>query len=78
MPMAKRYTSESLLSYLYRETIPQDTRAIQRELAVDAILREQFQELDLARREIPKVTFAPSNQSVLRILDYSKQRLIRV
>lgn len=76
--MAKRYTSESLLSYLYRETIPQDTRAIQRELAVDAILREQFQELDLARREIPKVTFAPSNQSVLRILDYSKQRLIRV
>lgn len=76
--MAKRYTSESLLSYLYRETIPQDTRAIQRELAVDAILREQFLELDMARREIPKVTFAPSNQSVLRILDYSKQRLIRV
>ena len=76
--MAKQYTSESLLSYLYRETIPQDTRAIQRELAVDAILREQFQELDMARREIPKVTFAPSNQSVLRILDYSKQRLIRV
>jgi hypothetical protein len=78
MPMAKQYTSESLLSYLYRETIPQDTRAIQRELALDAILREQFLELDMARREIPKVTFAPSNQSVLRILDYSKQRLIRV
>lgn len=78
MPMAKQYTSESLLSFLYRETIPQDTRAIQRELAVDAILREQFLELDMARREIPKVTFAPSNQSVLRILDYSKQRLIRV
>jgi hypothetical protein len=76
--MAKRYTSESLLSFLYRETIPQDTRAIQRELAVDAILREQFHELDMARREIPKVTFAPSNQSVLRILEYSKRGLIRV
>lgn len=76
--MAKRYTSESLLSFLYRETIPQDTRVIQRELAVDAILREQFHELDMARREIPKVTFAPSNQSVLRILEYSKRGLIRV
>lgn len=72
MPMAQNSTPLSLLAYLYRESSPEEARAIQRELAVDVLLREQYIELEQAVRALPKVTFAPSELSMGNILQYSR------
>ena len=72
LPMAESSTPLQLIAFMYRETAPEETRLVQRQLAVDSVLRSAFSDLDTARRELPKVTFAPSDDSVKRILSYSQ------
>ncbi len=72
-PMANSFTPLNLISFMYRETIPEETIALRRELAVNAMLSEQFIELNNTRRMLPKATFAPSDNAVNRILAYSAQ-----
>jgi hypothetical protein len=72
MPMAQNATPLSLLTYLYREASPEETRAIQQELAIDALLREHYVELEQAVRLLPKVTFAPADPTLDHILEYSR------
>jgi hypothetical protein len=70
-PMAYDFTPLNLISFMYRETLPEETVALRRELAVNALLNEQFIELNNTRRSLPKATFAPSDAAVNRILAYS-------
>lgn len=70
-PMANNFTPLNLISFMYRETLPEETVTLRHELAVDALLKEQFIDLDNARRMLPKVTFAPTDSTVNRILAYS-------
>lgn len=70
-PMAQASTPLDLVAFMYRELPAERCLALRRELAVDALLREQFEELDAARRMLPKATFAPSDASLSRILAYS-------
>jgi hypothetical protein len=72
-PMPQASTPLDLIAYLYREMPVEQSFSLRRELAVDALLREQFEELDAARRMLPKATFAPADATLTRILAYSRQ-----
>lgn len=71
MPMTTKSTPLSLLAFLYRELTPEDTRAVQQELAINAMLTEELDGLMMAKRALPRVTFSPSDQSMSNILAYS-------
>ena len=71
MPMTNTSTPCSLIAFLYRETKPEETRAIQQDLAIDTLLREELEGLRQAKRALPQVTFSPSDRSLENILAYS-------
>lgn len=78
MPMAKTYTSLDLIAFLYRDMPSIEAQDLRRSLAIDAILNAEFQQLDRARKALPKATFAPSDHSIANILQYSHAAAARV
>lgn len=75
--MGQTTTPMDLISFLYREMPVEQARALRRELALDALLRAQLEELDAARQLLPKATFAPEEATLSRILDYSRNKAIQ-
>ena len=71
MPMTNTSTPCSLIAFLYRETNPEETRAIQQDLAIDTLLREDLEALRFAKRALPGVTFSPADRTLENILAYS-------
>lgn len=71
MPMTKASTPDSLMAFLYREMSPEETRAMQQELAINVLLREELEALTDAKRALPRVTFNPADRTMNRILAYS-------
>lgn len=71
MPMTTMSTPLSLIAYLYRELSPEDTRAVQQELAIDLLLAEELEGLLTAKRALPQVTFSPADKTVSNIMAYS-------
>ena len=76
--MTNTFTPVDLIAFMYRELPAEVAQRLQRDLAIDAILREQFVELDVARRTLPRATFAPADESLKRILAYSSRSLMKV
>ena len=71
MPMTTMSTPLSLIAYLYRELSPEDTRAVQQELAIDLLLAEELEGLLTAKRALLQVTFSPADKTVSNIMAYS-------
>ncbi len=71
--MKQKFTPNHLIKYLYKETSAVETLAISEALRKDDELFEQYQELVLSFRQLPKVKFNPSPASIQNILDYSQQ-----
>ncbi len=71
MPMTTMSTPLSLVAYLYRELAPADTRALQQELAINALLSEEFDSMVAAKKALPQVTFSPTDKTLANILAYS-------
>lgn len=71
--MKKNFTTNQLIRFLYRETTASDTLAIREELQSDLTLREEFDALNSAYRQLPKVTFSPTGRSIQNILRYSEK-----
>lgn len=68
------FTMEDLIQFLYKETSPETTAAIQTALVSDWSLREQYDLLIAAQAELNTVKLlSPRNQSIENILNYAEK-----
>lgn len=65
------FTSDDLLQYLYHETTPAQTRAIEAALENDLALREEFSLLKASLPPQRKFLVKPSSSVVNRVLAYA-------
>jgi hypothetical protein len=65
------FSPEDLLQYLYKETTPETTNAIEAALEHDWTLREKLSVLRAAHDRLQTLVEAPRTESVLNILHYA-------
>lgn len=69
------FTPEDLLLYLYKETSPEQTIAIEQEVKNDWTLREKLTVLKTAMERLDKIKEAPRTEVVLNVLNYAREKL---
>jgi hypothetical protein len=68
------FTPEDLVMYMYQETSPQQTAAIELALQSDWALREKLQLLRESVKDLDHQPLSsPRTEVVLRVLNYAKQ-----
>ncbi len=67
------FTQEDLLLYLYNETSQKQTVEIKAALETDWSLREKFEELKLAQKNLETLQMSPSQQTIDNILNYAEK-----
>ena len=67
------FTPEDLLLYLYKESAPAQTIAIEKALEQDWTLREKLAVLKTSMERLDKITEAPRTEVVLNILNYARE-----
>lgn len=65
------FSPEDLIQYLYKETSPEITAAIDQALQKDWTLREKLSVLKISMERLDSITVAPRTESVLNILKYA-------
>ena len=73
--MTQKFTPEDLLQYLYKETTPEETAAIEQALAEDWTLREKFEVIKKAAHRLSQFRFSPRTETVLNVLKYANKDL---
>jgi hypothetical protein len=68
------FTPEDILLYLYKETSPEMTRAIEEALKKDWALREKMNVLQTSMQRLETITESPRTEVVLNILNYARQK----
>ncbi len=71
--MEQNSTPNQLVKFLYRETSSSETLNIAQALSDDPLLFEEFEGLQQAHQQLPKVKFKPAAKTIQSILAYSKQ-----
>jgi hypothetical protein len=66
-----KYSPEDLVSYLYKETSPEMTAAIEEALQKDWTLREKLAVLKASIDRLNNITVAPRTEAVLNVLKYA-------
>ena len=74
--MEQTFTNNDLIRFIYKETSLFETLEIEHALTEDATLLEEYQSLMSGYMELPKATFAPSNQALQNILKYSTTNVV--
>ena len=67
------FTPEDLLLYLYKESSPELTVAVETALKEDWTLREKLQVIQSSIDELDKVVVSPRIEVVLRVMDYARK-----
>lgn len=67
------YTPEDLLQYLYKETPPLLTAAIENALMEDWTLREKLHVLQSSINRLDSAIESPRDEVVSKILDYARE-----
>jgi len=67
------YSPEDLLLYLYKETTPEATAAIEEALAKDWTLREKLAVLKTSMQRLNSITLSPRTEVILNVLGYARQ-----
>jgi hypothetical protein len=70
------FTPEDLLLYLYKESSPDLTVAIESALKENWMLREKLQVLQTSAAELDRVTVAPRMEVILRVMNYARETSI--
>ncbi len=73
LPM-QSFTPEDILLYLYKETSPEMTVAIEAALKSDWTLREKMEVLSSSMKRLESITESPRTEIVLNILNYARQK----
>ncbi|HXO77271.1 MAG TPA: hypothetical protein VN824_18590, partial [Puia sp.] len=71
------FTPEDLLRYLYKESSPELSAAIEAALKEDWMLREKLEVLRSSSDELDKVTIAPRMEVVLRVMNYARRTAVQ-
>jgi len=66
------FTPEDLLLYLYKESSPELTAAVETALKEDWTLREKLQVIQSSVDELDKVVISPRMEVILRVMDYAR------
>lgn len=69
--MTLTFTPKLLVKFIYRETSTSETLAIMDSLQEDYALREEYNILYKAYKELPNVQFNPAKGCLRKILNYS-------
>ena len=67
------FTPEDLLLYLYKESSPELTVAIEAALKEDWILREKLEVLRSSADGLNTVTVAPRMEVIMRVMNYARE-----
>ena len=67
------YSPEELIQYLYKETTPETTAAIEQALQQDWTLREKLAVLKTSMERLNSITQSPRTETVLAILKYASK-----
>jgi hypothetical protein len=70
------FTPEDLLLYLYKESSPDLTAAIEAALKEDWTLQERLQSLQLPENQLEKVVVAPRMEVILKVLNYARETAV--
>jgi hypothetical protein len=70
------FTPEDLLRYLYKESSPELTVAIEYALKEDWMLREKLQVLRSSADGLDKIVVAPRAEVVLRVMNYARKTAV--
>ncbi len=68
------FTPDDLLLYLYKETTPRQTAAIEKALAKDWTLREKHAVLKNSIQRLDKIKQSPRTEVVLNVLNYAREK----
>ena len=67
------YSPEELIQYLYKETTPETTAAIEQALQQDWTLREKLAVLKTSMERLNSIAQSPRTETILAILKYASQ-----
>ena len=70
--MTVLFTPEDLVRYLYNETSPEITAAIDAALLEDWTLREKFEVLKASLENLDKALESPRTEVILNVLNYAR------
>ena len=68
------YTPEDLIRYLYKETSPEETSAIELALKQDWTLREKLSVLKTSMERLDSIKVSPRSEVILNILRYAASK----
>jgi hypothetical protein len=71
------FTPEDLLRYLYKESSPELTVAIEAALKEDWMLREKLQVLGSSADGLDRIIVAPRMEVVMRVLSYARKTAVQ-
>lgn len=71
----ENFTPEDLLLYLYKETSPQQSAAIESALQKDWALREKLAVLKTSMQRLEKITQSPRTEVVLNVLNHARENV---
>jgi len=71
------FTPEDLLRYLYKESSPELTLAIETALKEDWMLREKLQVLGASADSLDKIVVTPRAEVIERVLNYARQTAVQ-
>jgi hypothetical protein len=67
------YSPEDLILYLYKETSPDATAAIEKALQEDWTLREKLAVLKTSMQRLDSITISPRTEIILNVLRYAEK-----
>jgi hypothetical protein len=70
------FTPEDLVMYLYHESTPEKTAAIEVALQNDWTLREKLEVMQNAVTSLDKTLVSPRTEAVLNVLNYARETAV--
>ena len=67
------FTPEDLVRYLYKETSPEMSAAIEAALQEDWTLREKLEVLKASAQNLDKIVESPRTEVIMNILQYARE-----
>ncbi len=76
--MTQLFTPEDLIQYLYKETTPAQSLAIEQAMEADWTLREKFEVIKKAHARLEKFKISPRVETILDVLRYANKETIKL
>jgi len=70
------FTPEELVLYLYQETSPEQSAAIEEVLKKDWALREKLNVIKTSIQRLDKINVSPRTEVILNVLNYARENSI--